>query len=217
MTNDALVSNKSGSLGWAQRALVPVLCFLAGAVVALGAERLLTMARGNPQETRVLTYQDWRVICSPAMPAVAAVPAVAATETTPARPATPAIPAVAAGCRLVQDVVRPEGGSLLQIALPLNDMSKLMVTVPHGVILDPGLGFAVGQGATPAVHPYIACTEAGCIAPIPLDEATLKLLRENTDGRVSVVPGTGTPVAIPFSLRGFADGYAALAREGSWF
>jgi invasion protein IalB len=197
--------------------LVPALCFLAGVVVALGAERLLTMARGNPQETRVLSYQDWRVICSPAMPAVAAVSATVATETTPARPATPAIPAVAATCRMVQDVVRPEGGSLLQIALPLDTMDRLMVTVPHGVMLEPGLGFAVGQGATPAVHPYLACTEAGCVASVPLDAATLKLMRENTDGRVSVVPGNGTPVGIPFSLRGFANGYAALAREGSWF
>lgn len=203
IANDNAAPSKANGL--LRRAGLPILCFVLGAGAALGTERLLSVALGDPTETRVLTYQDWRVICSPGVPA------------TPATETTPGVAAIPPGCRLVQDVVRPEGGALLQLAVIQDDGGNLVVTVPHGVVLDAGLGFAVGAGATPVVHQYAACLDSGCLAPVALDEATLKLLRENTEGRVTVMPGTGQPVAIPFSLRGFADGYAALARQNSWF
>ena len=71
-------------------------------------ERLLG-GGSSANETRVATFQDWRVVCPPLTP------------TTP-------------NCVLTQDVLRDTGGILmtLNITDPTNNAS-LSVTVPHGV------------------------------------------------------------------------------------
>ena len=172
----------------ARRSIVPAIFFVLGGVVALLGERLIGVGEGEG-ETRVMTFDDWRLVCPPAT-----------TEN--------------AQCSLTQEVVRDQGGTLL-VMLSMNNPalgSNLSVTVPHGVLLDPGLGFSSGD-ESPKVRPYETCTPLGCVAHVPMDAATLKSLQENTRGQVLVVPGNGAPVTIPFSLRGFAQGYAELARE----
>ena len=58
------------------------------------------------------------------------------------------------------------------------------------------------------------CTNIGCIALVTVDADTLKALQSNMAGQVSVAaPNNAQPVNIPFSLKGFADGYASLVRE----
>jgi invasion protein IalB len=171
----------------ARRSLVPVLCLLAGGVIALIGERLIG-GGGGENETRILAFQDWRLVCPP--------------ESQPN-----------ARCTLTQEVVRQEGGTLAMLALNNTAAdSRLVITVPHGVLLDPGVGFASGKDAL-KVHPYETCTQAGCFAYVPLDAATLKSMQDNMAGQVVVVPATGEPVAIPFSLRGFKEGRAQLAEE----
>jgi len=165
--------------------LIAVLIFFAGGAAALVGERIL-FAGGN--EVRVLTFQDWRVVCPPRSEADN-------------------------NCTLSQDVVREQGGVL--VTLNLSDPtlgSRLAVTVPHGVLLDPGLGFSVGDQPL-QVHPYETCTQIGCLTLVTLDTAMLDLLRSNMNGQIVVVPGDGSPVTIPFSLNGFGDGYAALIQE----
>jgi invasion protein IalB len=166
-----------------------VLLFVAGAIVALVADHLLG-GGGNANETRIMTFQDWRIICPPAEDANAS-------------------------CALTQDVVRDQGGAL--VSLSLQDTapgSNLTVTVPQGVLIAPGLGFAAGND-TVQTHPYETCTPVGCVAFVPLDAALLKTMQSNDKGQVVVMPTTGSPATIPYSLKGFAEGYAQLAREQS--
>ena len=85
----------------------------------------------------------------------------------------------------------------------------LQVWVPHGVLLDPGLGFSVGDSAL-KVLPYETCMPQGCLVLVGLDSETLKTMQTAQAGQVVLVPGNGTPVTLPFSLKGFSDGYAAL-------
>jgi invasion protein IalB len=171
----------------ARRALVPVLCLIAGGAIALIGERLIFRS-GDANETRVLAFQDWRLVCPPESQANAR-------------------------CTLSQEIVRQEGGTLVMLALNNTAAdSRLVVTVPHGVMLDPGVGFASGKD-TMKVHPYETCTQAGCFAYVPLDAATLKSMQDNMAGQVVVVPANGQPVAIPFSLRGFKEGREQLAEE----
>lgn len=156
-----------------------------GGAIALGAERLLGGPASNANEVRVTAFQDWRVVCSNAQ----------------------------GGCTLNSDVLRDTGGML--VSLVLNDPalgSTLSVTVPHGVLLDSGLGFSVGNDPM-KVRPYEACNNAGCFAYVTMDGDTVKAFNANMAGQVVVVPGNGSPVTIPFSLRGFADGYAELQRD----
>ena len=165
-----------------------------GGVIALLGERVLAGA-GPGNEVRVAPFQDWRVVCSAAQ----------------------------GGCTLNSDVLRDTGGTL--VSLVINDPapgSTMSITVPHGVLLESGLGFSIGNEPM-RVRPFEACNNAGCFAFVTMDTDTIKSLSspDNMNGQVVVVPGNGTPVTIPFSLKGFADGYAELlkdkARRDSFF
>jgi invasion protein IalB len=175
-----------GATGIAIRALVVAALLLAGGVIALVGERLLGASPpGN--EVRVTPFQDWRVVCSDAQ----------------------------GGCTLNSDVLRDTGGTL--VSLVIDDPapgSTMSVTVPHGVMLEAGLGFSIASEPM-RVRPYEACSAAGCFAFVTMDADTLKSLSANMNGQVVVVPGNGSPVTIPFSLNGFADGYAELQRDKS--
>ena len=179
--------------GIAIRAVIVILLLVAGAVLALAGERLLG-GGSTPNEIRIMTFQDWQVIC-PTL--------------------TPATP----NCALRTEVNRDTGGVILTLAMtdPAPG-SSLSLTVPNGVMLEPGMGFAIGTEPT-RVRPYETCTAQGCIAMVTLDADTLKSLQSNMGGQVVVAPppppGTGTPaqpVNIPYSLKGFPEGYAELQR-----
>ena len=162
---------------------------IAGGVIALLGERLI--GGGGSNEVRVMPFQDWRVICPPTGQA-------------------------GATCTLNSDVLRDTGGNLMSLVVSDTTIgSNLSITVPHGVQLDAGLGFSAGDAGL-TVRPYETCTAAGCFAFVPVTADTLKSLQNNMSGQVVVaVPGNNQPVSIPFSLRGFKDGYAALAKEQS--
>lgn len=165
------------------------------AVVALGLLIVGGMVVGESlisgpptNETRVKTYTDWRVICPPY---------------NPQQP----------NCALTLDVLRETGGVLLTVSmLDPAPNSSLSVTVPHGVALDAGMGFTVGSDPM-RLRPFETCNNTGCIALVTVDADTLRSLSTNMGGQVTVaVAGQTQPVTIPFSLTGFADGYAELQR-----
>jgi len=175
------------SVRTALRVALVVLILLVGGIVALIGERLLG-PEAAPNETRVATFTDWRVICPPFNP------------TQP-------------NCALTLDVLRETGGVLLTVSmLDPAPNSPLSVTVPHGVALDAGMGFTVGTDPM-RVRPFETCNNTGCIALVTVDADTLRSLSTNMAGQVVVaVAGNTSPVTIPFSLNGFADGYAELQR-----
>jgi invasion protein IalB len=170
-------------------ALVAVVIIALG-LLAIGGvvvgERFIGSSPAN--ETRVTTFTDWRVICPPF---------------NPAQP----------NCALTLDVLRETGGVLLTVSMldPVPN-SQLSVTVPHGVALDAGMGFSVGSDPM-RVRPFETCNNTGCIALVTVDADTLRSLSTAMNGQVVVaVAGNTSPVTIPFSLNGFADGYAELQR-----
>jgi len=135
-----------GNANWGKIALrtgIAVLLLVAGGLITLLGERALG---GGPaaNEVRISTFQDWRVICPPVTP------------TTP-------------NCALTSDVLRDTGGVLLTLSIvdPAPG-SQLSLTVPHGVMLDPGLGFTIGTEPT-RVRPFETCTNQGCIAMVTMD------------------------------------------------
>lgn len=176
------------SVRTALRAALVVLILLVGGVLALIGERLLGGGSAPPNETRITTFTDWRVICPPYNP------------TQP-------------NCALTLDVLRETGGILLTVSmLDPAPNSSLSLTVPHGVALDAGLGFTVGTDPM-RVRPFETCNNTGCIALVTVDADTLRSLSTNMGGQVTVaVAGNTQPVTIPFSLNGFAAGYEELQR-----
>jgi invasion protein IalB len=200
--------------GIGRKIAFPALFLVIGGVVALLGERLIDALFVTENETRVQAFEDWRLVCPPAVvpPAPPPPPPPAEGETAP--PAPP-VPTEIPPCALTIEVVNNAGAL---VALAMNDpSSRIVVTVPHGVALEPGLGFAVGTEAM-RIHPYETCTAVGCVAHVPADAETLRLMQESTGGEITVVPrnvAQPEPVKIPFSLNGFAEGHAALAREAA--
>lgn len=186
------IRSKPLSRGWDARRIaiisgLAVLLLVAGGLITVVGQRLL--GGGSANEVRITTFQDWRVIC-PAL--------------------TPASP----NCALTSNVMRDTGGVLLTLSItnPAPG-STLSLTVPHGVLLDPGIAITIGNEPM-RLRPYETCTNVGCIALVTVDADTLKALQSNMGGQVSVAaPNNAQPVNIPFSLKGFADGYATLVRE----
>ena len=186
------ITAKPLTRGWDARRVamvsgLAILLLAAGGIITLVGQKLLGGAPAN--EIRITTYQDWRVIC----------PAV-----------TPNSP----NCTLSSEISRGPGGILLTLSMsdptPGTTMS---LVVPHGVLLEPGLAVTIGNEPM-RVRPYETCTNAGCIALMTVDADTLKALQSNMAGQVTVAaPNNPQPVNIPFSLKGFSDGYASLVRE----
>jgi invasion protein IalB len=136
-------------------------------------------------ELAVKPFQDWRAVCE-----------LRGNQRT--------------NCKLMAQVARARGGPLLSLSVDdPTPGSSLQVMVPQGVMLDPGLGFSVGDGAL-RVLPYETCVPAGCMVLVPLDRNMLQALKSSNEGNVIVVPGNGPPVTIQFSLKGFAEGIAYL-------
>ncbi len=186
------ISSKPLSRGWDARRIaiisgLAVLLLVAGGLITLVGQRLL--GGGSTNEVRITTFQDWRVIC-------------------------PALTAATPNCALTSDVMRDTGGVLLTLSLTdPTPGSTLSMTVPHGVLLDPGIALTIGNEPM-RLRPYETCTNVGCIALVTVDADTLKALQSNMGGQVSVAaPNNAQPVNIPFSLKGFAEGYATLVRE----
>jgi invasion protein IalB len=89
----------------------------------------------------------------------------------------------------------------------------MSLMVPHGVLLEPGLAVTIGNEPM-RLRPYETCTNAGCIALMTVDADTLKALQSNMAGQVTVAaPNNPQPLNIPFSLKGFSEGYGSLVRE----
>ncbi len=161
---------------------VAVLIFISGGATAILGQRLV-FGVGVGDELRVIAFEDWRVVCPPRSDEV--------------------------DCELSSNVVPG------QVTLVLDDPtlgSRLRVYVPHGVFLDSGLGFSIGDQPL-RVYQFETCLQNGCFALVTIDTVTLELLRTNMNGEVVVVPAAGSPVTVPYSLNGFGEGYDALVQE----
>ena len=171
--------------------LTAIAAFVLGVGAVLGG---LYLSRNNTEST-TKTYGDWKLSCPPR--------------------------SAAAECALTQDIMQGGTGvTLVHLQLVRGDNARrLLMVVPHGVLLKPGLGVVIGN-APLRVLQYQTCDGVGCLAYLPLDPPTLNALQEADAGRIVVVWRDGKDVAFPYSLHGFAKGVSAFGWEtykrGSW-
>lgn len=161
-----------------------------GGVVLLIGLLLGWMVRGvatyNTKAASVATYDDWRVAC----------PAAEQTE---------------GACEMVTEVVDKQTGSTVARVTITTDKDKKQLigfTLPHGVALEAGMGLQLGKDPV-KIYPYRTCTQLGCIATAPFDDALAKSLKSATDAKVMFATLEGKPVGIPLSFKGYAQALSA--------
>jgi len=86
--------------------------------------------------------------------------------------------------------------------------------VPLGVMLQPGMNFAVDDKA-PKNYPYVYCNDVGCVAQVGFTPLELESLRKGEAGKItfSMVQSRQGPLTLPLSLKGFSTAYAELSKR----
>lgn len=153
---------------------------------------------GKTTET-ITSYDDWRVSC-------------------------PASTVAAQHCTIEQDTVDTKTRQPVARIAILTDKDKLslVATVPLGVSLPAGAGFAFGSDAVKTM-PYRVCAATGCIAEVALDDKLQAGFDAGKDGHMTFTfpQANAKPVQVPVSLKGFATAERAYrnaeAKRSSWF
>lgn len=167
-------------------ALYAILAFVAGAVVALGAEHFLF--KQNDQRDTMETvgaYQGWRLNCPPRT--------------------------LKTGVCVMQQALARKGSNAVVAELnvvPKDKTDMLTVVAPLGVFLIPGVKIDVGSGVEKSVA-YKTCLPGGCIATLPIDSGMAQALSQNAGLVVTVATPDGKSVPLNFSLQGYRDALAA--------
>jgi invasion protein IalB len=172
--------------------------FLLGAVLAAFGTYLLVA--GHDFRNKVPTsafIQDWRLDC-------------------------PGEKDTKGGCIVQQTVVQKSTNSAVAQLRIVHGAAAdtLVITVPFGVLIPPGLSIAAGTDPAVAV-PYKTCDQLGCIAFEVLSPTQRTQLEQNTTGTITIVGADGKAIPLSFSLRGFSDAmheYDAdwRRRSGHW-
>jgi invasion protein IalB len=153
---------------------------------------------GYSMDTETITNkQDWRVACPPAS-------------------------AKAQNCELIQDVLDNNTHNEVASFAIAHDGGKQVagITLPLGVALQPGVGLKFGTDAVQVIQ-YRTCSPRGCLAEVPLDGKLQASLNAGKDGQILFAGLDNKAVAIPLSLKGFAEAQKLYlsneAKRGSWF
>jgi invasion protein IalB len=189
----------AGMPSWATNTLLALAVFLVGGIAGWIGRGTLA---GPPDVPTMSIFQDWHLLC-------------------------PDSKDKGDTCELSQDVIsQKEGARLARISLfrdktSANKSLVMAVTVPLEVFLEPGLGLKIGDDQV-RVYQYKTCTEAGCSAVIPVDDAILASLEKAQDAGVVVAsPQDGKAVELPFTMKGYAEAWKLFrnndAKHKSWW
>lgn len=144
---------------------------------------------GPPSDSATVTlYQSWQVVC-------------------------PSAKEKDATCEIVRDVVDDRTGQRVgRIAIGREknkQEASLVVTVPLGVLLRPGLGIRLG-GEPIKSYAFSTCTQEGCVVVTPLDKKLRDTLLTSQDATlVLATPQERNGVEFAVSMKGFVQAYNA--------
>lgn len=92
---------------------------------------------------------------------------------------------------------------------------RMVLTVPLGVLLPPGLRLTL-DGGKPLAIPLETCTRDGCRAIVDLDDGALAKFRDGKQLVVRYVVGGGKAIELPVKLEGLNAALKTVApRHGS--
>jgi invasion protein IalB len=170
---------------WVERGVLGVVALLIGLAVGWAIRGVATY---HSDMQTVTTYDDWRTACPPA----------ALKDQS---------------CSMIEQIMDSRNGQpVVQLAVATTKgKTTLTVNVPLGVLLPAGAGLVLGTDQ-PKIFAYRTCTQTGCIADVVLDDKTLAALGAAKDGKILVAGMDQKAVAIPISLKGYANAARAVHR-----
>lgn len=115
-------------------------------------------------------------------------------------------------CNIFQNVLNEKKKAVLQVAigyLPGMKKPQMLLTMPLGVLLEPGLEFKGGTAKAVRL-PFKVCVANGCVAMTMLDEAMIKGMKAGSKGGVKVAIAKDKVIEIPISLSGFTAAFNSL-------
>ena len=115
-------------------------------------------------------------------------------------------------CNIFQNVNNEKKKTVLQVAigyLPGMDKPQILLTVPLGVFLEPGLEFTPGNGKAVRL-PFKVCVKNGCVAMSLLNEDAIKGMKAGTKGGVKFAVAKDKVIDVPVSLKGFTAAFNSL-------
>lgn len=181
-----------------QRVIVTVLIVIGGLIVGWVGRGVLT---GPPSDsTTAVVYQigaanqpgavtqSWQLIC-------------------------PSAKEAERYCEIDREVIDDKSGQRIGRLAIMTEKGKkqpsLVLTVPLGVLLRPGLGFRLAGDAVKNL-PFATCDAGGCSAVVPFDDKMKDSMLSAQDAAfVITTPQDRNGVEVPFSLKRFAEVYKA--------
>ena len=115
-------------------------------------------------------------------------------------------------CNIFQNVTNEKKKTVLQVAigyLPGNEKPQALLTMPLGIMLEPGLEFDAGNGKGIRL-PFKVCVPNGCVAMTILDDETIKGMKSGSKGSVKFAVAKDKVIGIPISLSGFTAAFKSL-------
>ena len=118
------------------------------------------------------------------------------------------------GCFLVQSLVAEETGNTIMLIGIEHEAegSFMVVTLPLGILLGPGIAFKIDE-REPIQVPFHHCLDIGCRVVIEMNQSLVQAMRAGSNGIVAFFAQDGEQVNFPVSLSGFTAGYTALTQR----
>jgi len=111
-------------------------------------------------------------------------------------------------------LAQPKNVPVLRVGFDLQGgegKARMVVTVPLGVLLAPGLQLTV-DGSKPIALPFERCAASGCEATAVLDTAALAKFETGKTLTVRYAVTDKASADIPITLTGLADALASLSK-----
>jgi invasion protein IalB len=100
----------------------------------------------------------------------------------------------------------------MQIAVgypPKSTEPQAIITLPLGVLLQPGIEFKGGTAEAIRV-PFGVCVKNGCIAIAKMSDVVIKGMKSGTKGSIKFAAAQRKIIEIPISLSGFTAAFNSL-------